>query len=78
MRTAIRTLDEVRRALEDLSSECLTKSRTVSGNEAERLRAIVQSAERAREQVKDITIKVAEYITYCLKNDPIHDLPEDP
>ena len=64
-----RTLEEIRLTLEAIANECLAAERAAHGREAELLRAIVQSAEVARERVLDVSIGISKYITHCLEAD---------
>ena len=62
-----RTLEEIRGTLEDMAREFAeTRLRTTDKAEALRLGYVIESIEVARLRVLDVSVEVAQYITYCL------------
>jgi hypothetical protein len=77
LNSRIRTLEDVRRAIEDISEECVSDLRSVGyGQEGQLLRAVVQAAQVARERVLDTSIAMTRYVTYCLEREDQGPVPE--
>lgn len=63
-----RTLEDIRRTLEELANTCESEMRRdgCRGRELELLRNVVSEIQEARAHVLDVSIATAQYLTHCL------------
>lgn len=65
-----RTLEDFRRMLEELAGTCETEMRRArNARESDLLRNVVGKIHETRAGVLDVSIAMAQYLTYCLQQD---------